>query len=225
MRLRRWRARAESSCPNEATGDSECAVISTGGVGLIRHLHNQQEITFRLLADPWRWRERVVEKLTIEDADDVAVTSSYQIRLPQDLIQDWVPEAEPGSLVRVLLPLTTRYNDVLLDVDLVGPEGQHCALLLKHQLARLQANYMAWAARSKHDANRPLEDADELLYAISAYSPAIWNRFWVQSFGRRESVLCDYLSRGLGLRVTLNASGRSLSRGVPNLSIFRLVIK
>ena len=132
------------------------------------------------------------------------MTSSYQIRLPQDLIQDWVPEAEPGSLVRVLLPLTTRHNDVLLDVDLVGAEGQHCALLLKHQLARLQANYMAWAARSKHDANRPLEDTDELLYAISAYSPAIWNRFWVQSFGRRESVLCDYLSRGLGLRVTRN---------------------
>ena len=168
----------------------------------VAHLHNDLELTYQLLAEPTRWRERVVEKLVIEDADYVSVTSSYQIRLPPDLVQERLPWSEPGQPVRLLLPLTTRHKAVLLDVDLRAGDGRHCAMLLKHQLARLQANYMTWVARRRRDVTGPLPDADDMLYAISAYSPAIWNVQRAETLARRDRVLASYLSLGLGFRVT-----------------------
>lgn len=174
----------------------------------VAHLHNDLELTHRLLAEPTRWRERVVEKLVIEDADDVAVTSSYQVRLPLDLVRSSLPSAQPGTLVRLLLPLTRRHKAVLLDVDLAGVGGHHCALLLKHQLARLQANYMAWAARPAAHDGAPLVDAEEMLYAISAYSPAAWDVLRAESLGRRSRLLAEYLSLGLGFPVSAGQVSR-----------------
>ena len=194
---------------------------------MVHHLHNQQALTYELLAAPTSWRERVIERFVVEDADYVSVSSSYQIRLPLRLIRRWHPGIESGELVRLLLPLTTRHKAVLLDVDLAVSSGHHCALLLKHQLARLQANYMTSAARPGGDASAELPDADEMLYAISAYSPAIWDHFLaedlsyvellgyaagmirpatgnhglVQRRGRRQRLLADYLSSGLALEV------------------------
>lgn len=202
-------------------------MVSTGGVGHIWHLHNEQTLTFELLANPTQWRERVVEKVVVEDADYVSVSSSYQIRLPLRLVRHWMPEVESGALVRLLLPLTTRRKAVLLDVDLAASPGHHCALLLKHQLARLQTNYMTWAARPLSGASAGLQDADELLYGISAFSPAIWDHFVAEdlspaellgaavgayrplagnhrsprSLGRQRRLLADYLSRGLALDI------------------------
>ncbi len=167
----------------------------------IRHLHNQYDLTFRLLADPTAWRERVVEKIVIEDADDVRVMSSYQIRLPLRLIQAAWPSCRSGDYVRVLLPLTTRPKGVLLDVDLHGVPGQHCALLLKHQLARLQTDYVAWVAAARSEKSVLLEP-DPLMYAISAYSPSIWKEH--AEFGNRsgERRMAKYLTDGLGFEVT-----------------------
>lgn len=197
------------------------------GLKMVFHLHNEHTLTFELLAKPTYWRERVVEKFVVEDADYVAVSSSYQIRLPLRLVRRWVPDVESGALVRLLLPLTTRHKAVLLDVDLAADPSHHCALLLKHQLARLQTNYMTWAARPLSDSSAELKDADELLYAISAYSPAVWDHFlaedlspaellghaigtyrpltgsrWPpQRLGRRQRLLAGYLSRGLALDI------------------------
>ncbi|WP_419838026.1 hypothetical protein [Candidatus Poriferisodalis sp.] len=194
---------------------------------LVKHLHNEHELAFTLLDDPTSWRERVVEKVVVEDADYVSVSSSYQIRLPSRLIRRWYPDVETGTLIRLLLPLTTRHKAVLLDVDLVVSPGHHCALLLKHQLARLQTNYMTWAARPRRDGLLDLPDADEMLYAISAYSPAIWDHFLAEDLnraevlgyaagafrsasgnrglaqrrGRKQRLLADYLSSGLALQV------------------------
>ena len=166
-----------------------------------RHLHNEHDLTFRLLADPTAWRERVVEKIVIDDADDVRVISSYQIRLPLRLIQAAWPSCRSGDHVRVLLPLTTRPKGVLLDVDLHGVPGQHCALLLKHQLARLQTDYVAWAA-AERCGDQHLLVADPLIYAISAYSPSIWQAH--ATLGNRwgERRMAEYLTDGLGFDVT-----------------------
>ena len=194
---------------------------------LVKHLHNEHELAFTLLDDPTSWRERVVEKVVVEDADYVSVSSSYQIRLPSRVIRRWYPDVETGTLIRLLLPLTTRHKAVLLDVDLVASPGHHCALLLKHQLARVQTNYMTWAARPRRDGLLDLPDADEMLYAISAYSPAIWDHFLAEDLsraemlgyaagafrsasgnrglaqrrGRKQRLLADYLSSGLALQV------------------------
>ena len=176
-------------------------MVSVPSAVPIRHLHNEHDLTFRLLADPTAWRERVVEKMVIEDADDVRVTSSYQIRLPLRLIQAEWPACRSGDYVRVLLPLTTRPKGVLLDVDLHGVAGQHCALLLKHQLARLQTDYVAWAAAARSEES-VLVEPDPLMYAISAYSPSIWKEH--AEFGDRsgERRMAKYLTDGLGFEVT-----------------------
>ncbi len=194
---------------------------------MVHHLHNQLALTYELLSNPTSWRERVVERFVVEDADCVSVSSSYQVRLPLRLIRRWHPGIESGELVRLLLPLTTRHKAVLLDVDMAASPSHHCALLLKHQLARLQTNYMTWAARPRSDALVELPDADELLYAISAYSPAIWDHFLAEDLsraellgdavgafrpatgnhrlvhrrGRRQRLLAGYLSSGLALQV------------------------
>ncbi len=168
------------------------------------HLHNHHELTFKLMDDPTRWRERVVEKIVIEDADDVRVTSSYQIRLPLGLVQGVWPSCGSGDLVRILLPLTTRPKGVLLDVDLKGTEGHHCALLLKHQLARLQANFVRWVANAPPGESLASMDADEVLYAISAYSPTIWNQHVAELRNESPQTLAEYLRFGLRLDIRLD---------------------
>lgn len=174
------------------------------GIAPVKHLHNEHDITFQLLADPTAWRERVVEKIAIEDADDVRVTSSYQLRLPLRLVQTAWPACKSGDLVRLLLPLTTRPKGVLLDVDLQGLHGHHCQLLLKHQLARLQSDYIAWVAARRSDSHGPFSD-QPLMYAISAYSASIWEAH--ATFGNRsgERRMSNYLSDGLGLAVEQEA--------------------
>ncbi len=184
--------------------DTDRAMTALHGGPPVKHLHNYHELTFKLMDDPTRWRERVVEKIVIEDADDVRVTSSYQIRLPLGLVQEVWPSCGSGDLVRILLPLTTRPKGVLLDVDLKGTEGHHCALLLKHQLARLQANFVLWVANAPPGETLASMDADEVLYAISAYSPAIWNQHVAELRNESPQTLAEYLKFGLRLDVRLD---------------------
>ena len=183
---------------------------------MIHHLHNEREFTYELLADPMQWRERVVERVAVEDADYVTVSSSYQVRLPLRLVRRRLPTAESGDLVRLLLPLTTRHKGVLLDVDLVASSGHHCALLLKHQLARLQTDYIAWAARPPADAVGPLCDADELLYAMSAYSPAAWDQLVARRMGFVIAALAAIPSHSIAIAVW-NQLARKLSERNPRM--------
>ena len=139
--------------------------------------------------------------MAIEDAGHTRVTSSYQIRLPLDLVQFAWPSCSSGDLVRVLVPLTKRPKGVLLDVDLKGLDGYHCALLLKHQLARLQADYIRWNSAGATGSDE-FSDDQPLMYAISAYSPSIWKAHAVLGNRWGERRMAAYLSDELGLEVT-----------------------
>ena len=96
-------------------------------------LRSVHELTFRLLDDARSWRERLVHEIVLGDSDHVRASSAYQVRLPLELVHEFAPEARAGEMVQLLLPLTIRPKELMLDVSLTGPNGVPCSLLLREE--------------------------------------------------------------------------------------------
>ena len=169
-----------------------------------------EPVPFVLLDDTHAWRERLVEDLLIQDGDHIEVTSSYQLRLQPDLLQRIGVEVATGDKVRLILPLTTRPKDLLLGVDLAGPEGP-CALLLKSQIALLQLRYLEW------NSERPIgPDVANLLYGMFTFNRGIWDHCRLELVPKsRCAALARYLSDGVDLEIStaeVDKMHRALSR-------------
>src|SRR5688572_1306178 len=79
--------------PDNATG----ATASARSVDL----SDCHALTFDLLDDTRAWRERLVQEFVLGDRDHVRSSSSYQLRLPLDLVRSFHPGAESGDTVRL----------------------------------------------------------------------------------------------------------------------------
>lgn len=166
-------------------------------------LVDELSLTFALLDDTRLWRERCVHEFVLRDSDHVEVTTSYQVRIPLELVQRFEPGVQSGAHVRLLLPLTIRPKQLLLNVSLRGVAGTPAALLLRQEAAEVQAQYIA------HVDGRPLGDqvlGGTLWYAISAFTVDAWRdhlssarrtpRGLVSRDHRRVSALLSYLEEG-----------------------------
>lgn len=169
-------------------------------------LRSCHELTFRLLDDARSWKERLVHEIELGDSDHVRATSTYQVRLPLDLIQKFAPEARSGDVARLLLPLTVRPKELLLDVHLRGPNGSPCFLLLREEGAWLQAEYLSRLA----DDPGAAEVTQALWFGICSYTPALW-RSHSTGRGRRDAAIARYLNGNLAVHVEQRDVGRWLA--------------
>jgi hypothetical protein len=135
-------------------------------------LRSDPRALFVLLDDTHEWRERVVEELTINDGDHVSFTSSFQLRIQPDRFTPLDLDLHDGQEVRLVVPLTTRPKELLLDVSLKTGDGRSCALLLKEQTAALQTDYISWVLGERLT---PL--VWNLLYGVSAHNVDGWKEF------------------------------------------------
>ena len=152
-------------------------------------LVHRRDLTFALLDTTKAWRERAVHEFVLRDVDHVYASTAYQIRLPLELVRDYAPDVSRGDLVRLLLPFTVRPNHLLFNVDFTGAKGQSTALLLRTDIAELQAQYIA------HVHGRPLADepvGGALWKGVSAYTTFAW---W-EHLGRSKPSLLQRLRQG-----------------------------
>lgn len=150
-------------------------------------LRDERDLTFALLDDTRLWRQRAVHEFVLRDSDHVESSVAYQVRLPLELVRRFSPVATVGDDVRLRLPLTVRPKQLLLDVDFEGALGNPVTLLLRHEIAELQTQYIT------HVEGRPLSSQqveDKLWYGVSAMTSADWRRL----LGRFES---DALAAGI----------------------------
>ena len=134
-------------------------------------LANEHDLTFALLDDTKVWRERAIYEIVLRDSDHVDVSTSYQLRLPVDLIRRYEPSVKPGDRVRLLLPFTIRPKQLLLNVSFSGVKDESCALLPRANDSDLQAEYLV------HLDNEVLSEQpllDNLWRGISAYTVRPW---------------------------------------------------
>jgi hypothetical protein len=155
-------------------------------------------LTLGLLEDPPAWRERLVEEIVLDDRDHVEASSSYQICVSTELVQKHHPEVAAGDAVRLLLPVTTRPKQLLFDVDVAGPSGATATLVLRKEIAELQAAFVQrLAAKEGWKLSRPCRD---LIVAICQYTDGHFA--WMLSEVADEvGAIVRYLRDGTGLDV------------------------
>lgn len=163
----------------------------------------------RLLDDGWEWRERVVQELEFDLGNHVRVTSSYQVALPSAFVEDCAPTVPRA--VRALWPITTRPKQLLLDFDVIGPDGGTAHLVRRAVVGGLQTEYLLGIARA--------EDAEEcipwpLLRAVCLQTPALIASATAQRAPDTGS-LCTFLGQGLGVTVRARQVDRWLERIAP----------
>lgn len=169
----------------------------------------RQDLLFPMLLDPWSWRERCVERLTLGHAHHVEVSNRYQVHIQEEQLPIETPAMEL-SPVRVLLPLSTRPKKPLLNFALHGPGGRDVNLLTRREVAKLQRGLIAYMLERS-----PLRDemADcwppELLEAMFAFTPDVFLHReaqvgWLEHLLRNpaESAYRDYLSTDGGIELS-----------------------
>lgn len=178
-------------------------------------LSDEWGLTFALLDDTRLWRQRAVHELVLRDSDHVATSVAYQVKLPLEVARRYRPGASVGDDVRLRLPLTFRPKQLLLDVDFVGAHGAPVTLLLRHEIAEMQTQYLA------HVDGTPVSSQPAgggLWSAVSAMTPAEWqrlrHRFEIEALAAgipsckveaRPHALAEYLNIALGFEIDVAA--------------------
>ncbi|WP_420443165.1 hypothetical protein [Candidatus Poriferisodalis sp.] len=168
-------------------------------------LSGELSLTYALLDNTRTWRERAVHEILLRDSDHVDASISYQIRLPLELVRRYEPAAQVGDRARLLLPLTLRPKRLLLNVGLVGPEGNPASLILRRDAAYIQAGYMSFVDERPLD-EQPLRGA--LWAGVSDYTAWAWREKYLgvakrpRGYRRTES---DHAWRARTLATYLNA--------------------
>lgn len=218
---RKWRGRLSqrsAGCPGTTIGvDTESLGYATGREMMDRpsciDLVDEWGLTFALLDDTRTWRERVVHEIVLRDSDHVAATTAYQIRLPLELIHEYEPNARRGDLVRLLLPFTVRSNQLLLNIDFTGVANSPTALLLRRDIAQIQAQYLAHVI----DPHNGQPEVQALWEGVAAYTPPAWREHLADAEPNawrklkrgsrsawRNDAFVTYLKAYLGLDITLD---------------------
>lgn len=172
MGLRRWLVeRFGSEESNDGSVEASSATKVENRIGDIIDLADQWELTFCLLDDTRLWKDRAVHEIVLRDSDHVNVSTSYQVRLPLELVHKFEPSARSGDLVRLLLPFSVRPKQLLLDVDFKGPNSRAASLVLRQENAELQALYIERVAGRLFN-DEPLGHA--LWLGVCSFTVAAW---------------------------------------------------
>ena len=169
-------------------------------IDLLRH----RGLTFALLDSTRDWRQRAVHEIVLRDSDHVHTSTAYQIRLPLEMIQPYAPIAREGDLIRLILPFTVRPNQLILNVDFEGTGDQPMTLLLRREIAKLQAEYVAYVDNRSPDDQSLVNDLWEAVSSYTTFSwwehlgrtqPSAWRRLWPRSRRSwRRRALVAYLN-------------------------------
>lgn len=171
-------------------------------------LSSEPEFTFRLLDDTRAWRERSLHEFSLHDSDHVDVKTTYQIRIPTELVAEFQSDVLPGDKLRLVLPFTVRAKELLFDVSIQGAGGSHAALLLRQESASLQAEYLGrLTSDSKTEG-----DLEQLWFGVSAYTLASWHEHQARSPrssrharpSQRAHDITQYLNADLPFEVELD---------------------
>lgn len=135
----------------------------------------RSEVFYAMLLDPWPWRQRCVERLTLGHAHHVEVSNRYQILLESEALP--VEEGTaPDSAVRLLVPLSTRPKQPLFGFDLHGPEGHPISLLTRREIAALQQGLISYMlAPSKLSVRLATDWPEALLDSIFRFIPDLFH--------------------------------------------------
>ena len=212
--LRRW-ASGWRDGGTEATVPPVCAgTRATAGERrepALVDLSEEWGLTYELLDDTQVWRERAVHEISLRDSDHVDAVTAYQIRMPLELVRGYAPTVQVGDRVRLLLPVAARPKNLLLNVDLAGPEGSPASIVLKRDSDLIEAGYLS------HVDGHALggQASPRVLWAgVSDYTPWAWREHYVGPERRarrlrwlgwcrgwREDALARYLNTDLELGI------------------------
>jgi hypothetical protein len=169
-------------------------------------LSEKRDFLLDLLSDSTLWKQRVVTEFNFEAANHVRVASSFQIEFPPALIEEYV-DTRFTRRANVLLPVTAKPKDALLNFNLSGPGGTPATLAPRVSIAGLQADYLQGLEASSPADLSPLEHS--IYDAISVFTPFTFRTRYLQrpKFGRWikrpfEQGLLLYLNAGLSFRVS-----------------------
>jgi hypothetical protein len=171
-------------------------------------LSEESGFFLELLDDPTAWRQRLVSELNFHDSSHVQVLTSYQVDFPPDLLRDYINPRRTRT-VNVLVPLTSRPKEALLNFSISGPNGSQATLTSRASTAALQAQYLQVLAELSNTSGQLLQDIDEpLCEAISVFSPDRFRDLFLQAERRLrgadfEAALQAYLESGLGIQISL----------------------
>jgi hypothetical protein len=166
-----------------------------------------------LLSDTLAWRHRLVERFTFGSGEHVRVKSSYQCEFPNALLEPFLPRYEfrdPVEAVRALIPVTARPKQSMLGFNCVAPDDQFAPVSRRSDAAALQSGYVRELI-----ATSPAVDvlegplSEDLIEAISAFTPGRYRRIWEEEKKDRRRSVAAYLEQGLKIRLcdaTLRAS-------------------
>ncbi len=198
--------------------------------GQIKDLSANRDLLFQMLDDTWVWKVRLSHELVIRDADHVSSIATYVIRIPLDLVQAHEPKVKAGELIRVIIPLVSRPKGLLLDAKFSCSTGVCPQLLLRNDIAEIEAAYVAHLARHTLAIDPPEMDT---ITGICSYVSGMWDhsvateRRWLERRGEPEGrhllrALKRYLDEGvLGFRVTEDELEDLLSRTSGAESVFK----
>lgn len=120
------------------------------------------------------WRQRSVTEIVLRERDYVDLTTAYQICLPLELIRKYASKARIGDTIRLRLPFSVRPKQLLLDTDFTGYRNNSTSLLLRDEIATIQAEQLL----KKNEL--PL-DNDSLIYitlvGVSRYMVPGWRQY------------------------------------------------
>lgn len=134
----------------------------------------KEDLLYAMLLDPWSWRERSIERLSLAHGHHIEVSSRYQVHLKSEELPIDVP-VEPLTPVRLLLPLSTRAKQPLLNFTLHGPVERPKQLLTRRDIARLQAGLIGYMLEPSDIVGQLSSHwPTQLLQAIFHFTPHIF---------------------------------------------------
>ena len=158
----------------------------------VADLTDDIEPVLRLMENPG-WRHRLVETVVLRDGDHARVHSSFQVEFASDFLQMF--DIDERSAVNLLLPLTTRPKQALIDFDVrVNAERGRSYLLPRSQIARVQAEYLHRLALTSEAGNVVERGLPfPLLEAICVFTPGPWIE--IREERALEDGIAHYLQR------------------------------
>ena len=152
------------------------------------NLIDDRHVTVAMVADPWSWRIRAVEEISVDTATTCLRRRSLQGAPLRPLLGDRVSADATHALVGLYVAPMPR--GPLLEYDVTGPDDGPASLLPRVEIAERQVLYLQGLADSCGQAID--DDLHELLAAVC--------RFTGEQVNGGES-LATYLLEGLGRSV------------------------
>lgn len=170
--------------------------------GRVPDLSKNRNFYLQMADATYAWRQRLVTELKFGDRNHVHATSSYQIELSKETLAPFT-DLDGVSAANVVLPLTTRSKQLLLNLGVAGPGGCPVTVTSRRRGAELETDYLVALANQMPPTEGRVEPGEiELWRAVCAFSPV----YFRSNFGIRGNDIANsirrYLSSALGFGIS-----------------------